>query len=123
MPWPVPESDDELLRLAKGYPYSTPGRSYLYNSEAITPLDAANPHDFDGRMPVIAHGSNRSPQRLIEMMLSGATMDPIPLPCTGWVMINILQPRGFVPTAIPIWPRGLSWDIKSSAPNTTADLI
>ncbi len=64
MPWPLPESDDELLRLAKGYPYRAPGRTYVYTSEAIIPIDAVEPQEFDRRVPVIAHGSNRSPQQL-----------------------------------------------------------
>ncbi len=64
MPWPLPESDDELLRLAKGYPFHAPGRSYFYTSEAVMPLETSDGRDFEGRVPVIAHGSNRSPQQL-----------------------------------------------------------
>jgi hypothetical protein len=65
MPWVLPESDDALLRLAKGYPYAAPAGSYLYrdgNSDALTgPLDPAL---LAGRVPVIAHGSNRAPEQL-----------------------------------------------------------
>ena len=64
MPWPLPESDDELLKLAKGYPYATPGHSYIYRADAIMPLDGTRGDVFEGRTPVIAHGSNRSPQQL-----------------------------------------------------------
>ena len=45
MPWTLPETDDALLRLAKGYPYAAPAGSYLYRdgtSEALGgPLDPA----------------------------------------------------------------------------------
>ncbi len=65
MPWALPESDHALLRLAKGYPYAAPAGSYLYrdgNSEPLAgPLDAAL---LAGRVPVIAHGSNRAPEQL-----------------------------------------------------------
>ena len=64
MPWPLPDGDDELLRLAKGYPYATPGHSYLYRSDAVVPLEAANGEVFAGRVPVVAHGSNRSPHQI-----------------------------------------------------------
>lgn len=65
MPWALPETDDALLRLAKGYPYAAPAGSYLYrdgNNEALT--GAVNPELLAGRVPVIAHGSNRAPEQL-----------------------------------------------------------
>ena len=64
MPWSLPKSEDELLQLAKRYPYDTPGLSYLFSSEAVRPLDVADPKLFEGRTAVLAHGSNRSPQQL-----------------------------------------------------------
>jgi len=65
MPWALPETDDALLRLAKGYPYAAPGGSYLYRDGNATPL--AGPLDpvlTVGRVPVIAHGSNRAPEQM-----------------------------------------------------------
>ncbi len=65
MPWALPDSDDALLRLAKGYPYAAPAGSYLYRdgkSETLNgPLAAAL---TVGRVPVIAHGSNRAPEQI-----------------------------------------------------------
>lgn len=65
MPWVLPDSDEALLRLAKGYPYIAPAGSYLYRdgtSEALSgPLDPAM---LAGRVPVIAYGSNRAPEQL-----------------------------------------------------------
>jgi len=52
------------LALAKGYPYDHPGSSYLYRDGSATPLSAADAMRFAGRTPVIAHGSNRSPDQL-----------------------------------------------------------
>jgi hypothetical protein len=65
MPWALPETDEALLRLAKGYPYAAPAGSYLYRDGAFEvlegPFDAAL---LAGRVPVIAYGSNRAPEQL-----------------------------------------------------------
>ena len=65
MPWALPEADDALLRLAKGYPYAAPAGSYLYRDGASALL--AGPIDpalLAGRVPVVAYGSNRAPEQL-----------------------------------------------------------
>src|SRR3546814_316066 len=65
MPWALPETDDALLRLAKGYPYAAPAGSYLYRDGASKPLEGSlDPDLMAGRVPVIAHGSNRAPEQL-----------------------------------------------------------
>ena len=64
MPWSLPSSDAELLALAKAYPFAAPGQSYRFRGGAASPLGAARPEVFAGRIPVIAHGSNRSPDQL-----------------------------------------------------------
>lgn len=65
MPWALPETDDALLRLAKGYPYAAPDGSYLYRDGVHSALDGAvDPALLAGRIPVIAHGSNRAPEQL-----------------------------------------------------------
>lgn len=75
MPWALPDTDDALLRLAKGYPYAAPAGSYLYCDGAadplIGPLDTAL---TAGRVPVVAYGSNRAPEQLHRKFghLSGA---------------------------------------------------
>ena len=61
MAWTLPKSDEELLALAKGYPYEAPEGSYLYRDGQITALGEA---DFTGRTPVIGHGSNRAPSQI-----------------------------------------------------------
>lgn len=61
MPWKLPESDLDLLALAKEYPYESPAQSYLYRDGQIFPITQA---DFAGRTPVIGHGSNRAPSQL-----------------------------------------------------------
>src|SRR3546814_20357342 len=65
MPWALPETDDALLRLAKGYPYAAPAGSYLYRDGASKPLEGSlDPDLMAGRVPVIAHGTNRAPEQL-----------------------------------------------------------
>ena len=61
MPWALPAEDAALLALSKGYPFPVPDQSYLFREGRHDPLSAV---DFDGRWPVIAHGSNRSPEQL-----------------------------------------------------------
>ncbi len=62
MPWKLPESERDLLALAKSYPYPAPDSSYLFAAGAAGPIERA---DFAGRVPVLAHGSNRSPAQLL----------------------------------------------------------
>lgn len=65
MPWALPDSDDALLRLAKGYPYAAPAGSYLYRDGESLPLTGPlDPALTAGRVPVIAHGSNRAPEQI-----------------------------------------------------------
>ncbi len=66
MSWPLPERDQERLALAKSYPFSTPGGSYLFRAGAAGPLapGSAQAALFADRLPVIGHGSNRSPEQL-----------------------------------------------------------
>ena len=67
--WAVPDSAAERLALAKGYPFFIPEDSYLLADGAVRPLPAlddavfADPV-FAGRTPVLAVGSNQSPDQL-----------------------------------------------------------
>jgi len=66
--WALPTADDELLRLAKGYPYGAIGGSYLFRNDGLSALgacgDGLEQTLFEDRVPVIAHGSNRAPEQL-----------------------------------------------------------
>lgn len=57
-----------MLKLAKGYPYSAKGGSYLFRNDGLRVLpaqaEAPNFSLFEDRVPVIAHGSNRAPDQL-----------------------------------------------------------
>jgi hypothetical protein len=57
----LPEDDGELLALAKSYPFDVPQGSYLFAEGAARPLARAG---YEGRLPVVAHGSNRAPAQL-----------------------------------------------------------
>jgi hypothetical protein len=61
MPWPLPERDDDLLALAKSYPFAAPDQSYLFRDGRALGLGDV---DLSGRWPVLAHGSNRAPEHL-----------------------------------------------------------
>ncbi|MDJ0893614.1 MAG: hypothetical protein QNJ92_00615 [Alphaproteobacteria bacterium] len=55
------------LRHARAYPFSIPEASYLYANGAARPLapgEAFTDRHYEDRVPVIACGSNRSPERL-----------------------------------------------------------
>src|SRR3546814_2354513 len=65
MPLALPDSYDALLLLAKSYPYAAPSRSYLDRDDSSKSLEASlYPYLMAGRVPVIAHGSNRAPEQL-----------------------------------------------------------
>jgi len=78
VPWKLPESDVDLLALAKSYPYPAPDTSYLFADGEAGPIERA---DFAGRVPVLAHGSNRSPVQLKRKFGSAAEI-PVSL---GWL--------------------------------------
>lgn len=61
MAWKLPEEREALLALAKTYPFPAPPDSYLLRSGKLAPIGDA---DFSGRIPLIGHGSNRSPEQL-----------------------------------------------------------
>jgi hypothetical protein len=63
MPWPLPQGDADLLALAKSYPFAAVPDSYLLRGGQAMPMPAT-PDQFSGRVPVIAHGSNRAPDQL-----------------------------------------------------------
>ena len=78
MPWKLPESEGDLLALAKSYPYPAPRASYLFAGGVAGPIARA---DFTGRVPVLAHGSNRSPAQLKRKFGSAAEI-PVSF---GWL--------------------------------------
>lgn len=78
MPWKLPESDVDLLALAKSYPYSAPETSYHFADGEAGPIEGAA---FEGRVPVLAHGSNRSPEQLRRKFGQAAEI-PVSL---GWL--------------------------------------
>ena len=67
MPWALPTTEAELLVLAKAYPFEAPGGSYRLSAGSVEALvGAALPAGcFEGRVPVIAYGSNRAPAQLL----------------------------------------------------------
>ena len=92
MPWPLPDTDLDLLALAKAYPFADPGKSYHFRGGAARPLEAAGPEVFAGRTPVIAHGSNRSPDQLRRKY--GAAAE-IPV-SRGWLAEHDVVGRGAI---------------------------
>lgn len=83
MPWALPSGRDALLALATDYPYPAPAESYLFaGGEArLLPPAAWAALDLAGRVPVLAHGSNRSPEQLRRKFGDRAT---IPV-AYGWL--------------------------------------
>lgn len=84
MPWPLPDGDADRLALAKGYPFPAPALSYLFaegDHRLLDPGEELDPALFAGRTPVLAHGSNRSPEQLARKYGSDAT---IPV-SRGWL--------------------------------------
>lgn len=68
----------EILDLALGYPYPLPAESYIVDDDVVHPMTAeAAPQHRDGRTPVLAVGSNQSPQQIIRKF-AGMGLPPIP---------------------------------------------
>lgn len=61
---------------AKSYPFPAPDRCFVYESGAWRPLDC--PVDRTGRVPVLAAGSNQSPEQLARKYGAMAGLGPIP---------------------------------------------
>ncbi|RKQ68809.1 hypothetical protein [Oceanibaculum indicum] len=53
----------ELLARAFDYPYAAPDGAYLFRAGEALPLPDG--YDLAGRLPVLAHGSNRAPAQLL----------------------------------------------------------
>jgi hypothetical protein len=69
---------EDILNLALGYPYPLPQSSYLVHDGQVLPLTAADAASHrDGRTPVLAVGSNQSPDQIIRKF-PGSEWPPIP---------------------------------------------
>jgi hypothetical protein len=60
--WSLPEDRASLLALATGYPFAIPSHSYVFENGIVRPWPADV--DLRGRVPVLAIGSNQSPEQL-----------------------------------------------------------
>jgi hypothetical protein len=65
----------ELLRRALEYPYAAPRQSFLLAGERVLELEATQ-LDLSGRSPLIAYGSNASPEVLRRKL--GPEAEPVP---------------------------------------------
>lgn len=69
----------DILNRALGYPYALPGASYIVDGNTVLPMHKADaPPLRKGRVPVLAVGSNQSPEQ-ITRKFSGP--DWLPIPC------------------------------------------
>jgi hypothetical protein len=62
--WRVPEGRAERLALAKSYPFAIPEGSYLLEGGTVHPREGFDAAELRGRTPVLAVGSNQSPEHL-----------------------------------------------------------
>lgn len=77
--WPVPQKRADRLALAKSYPYRIPEESFLYVDGKTWALDGFDGRDVAGRTPVLAVGSNQSPDQLRRKFGGFATSVVIPV--------------------------------------------
>ena len=69
----------EILRRAKAYPFNIPARSYIVDGDGHEELADGDPlPDVSGRRPVLAVGSNQSPEQLVRKF-SDSGLGPIPV--------------------------------------------
>lgn len=77
---PYPETDEDPLARALGYPYAAHDDDYLFADGAPGPLP--DDHTFEGLTPVIAVGSNRSPAQLARKYAPRHMRRPVRIPVT-----------------------------------------
>ncbi|MCR9175104.1 MAG: hypothetical protein NXI19_03770 [Alphaproteobacteria bacterium] len=75
-----PETDEDPLTRALGYPYPTHPEDYLFTGAQAEPLPAD--FSFAGLTPVIAVGSNRSPRQLERKFAPRYMSGPVRIPVT-----------------------------------------
>ncbi len=68
------------LAWAKAYPFAIPGHSYLYVNGETKPLEGETGAMFAARTPVLASGSNQSPEQLQRKYANGG--DDVVIPMT-----------------------------------------
>ncbi|MBT5414376.1 MAG: hypothetical protein HOH66_05100 [Rhodospirillaceae bacterium] len=70
----------EAVRRALAYPYDAPGHCYLHGGGEVRPLDAAEiAAATRGRVPILASGSNRAPERLAAKFPALGPAEAIPV--------------------------------------------
>jgi hypothetical protein len=62
--WRLPEGRAERLALSRSYPFAIPEGSYLLEDGTVHPRDGFDTAELRGRTPVLAVGSNQSPEHL-----------------------------------------------------------
>jgi hypothetical protein len=82
--WAVPTERAARLALAKSYPFAIPADCYLLTGGVARPLPPFERLDLSGRTPVLAVGSNQSPEQLCRKFahFDGACDVPV---TRGWL--------------------------------------
>jgi hypothetical protein len=92
-----------ILERALAYPYTVPGRPYLYRDGEAVELPASGP-DFDGRTPLLAYGANAAPEALARKLgvLPGVGLPVLraQLPDFDVVYSAHVSPYGAVPATL-----------------------
>ncbi|MCW9045698.1 MAG: hypothetical protein OQK35_05145, partial [Alphaproteobacteria bacterium] len=73
----MPLGKEDAVRLALSYPYNLPKHSYLLTEEGAKPLEGS--FNTDQKVPVLACGSNQSPDQLLRKFSGMLADDPIPV--------------------------------------------
>ncbi|MBS1679938.1 MAG: hypothetical protein JST08_21425 [Actinobacteria bacterium] len=100
---PERPDDDELVRRALAYPYGPPAGSFVQIGDRTVPVSPGEV-DLDGRRPLLAYGSNASPEALTRKL---AHLPPEPLAALrvtlgGWDVVYSAHVTGYgsVPAAV-----------------------
>ncbi len=89
-------TDAERLVRAKSYPYDVPSTSYVLFQGAPVPLKRMNPPDDTAqRIPVLAYGSNASPQQLASKFADLGEEEGIPVLKTALTGYDVVYSARF----------------------------
>ncbi|EWY41320.1 hypothetical protein N825_27630 [Skermanella stibiiresistens SB22] len=91
----TPLIDPAVIALACGYPYAFAGCSYLFEGGEQRPLPVLTPALLEGRVPVIACGSNRSPEQLARKFADWPLPLAIPVLCGALEGFDVVHSAHF----------------------------
>ncbi|MBU0725792.1 MAG: hypothetical protein KJ904_15910 [Alphaproteobacteria bacterium] len=98
----APAAADDPIARALDYPYEAPGGSYLFRDGRAEALPGG--YEFAGRVPVIAHGSNRAPAQLFRKFGAVGEIPVTAIWLDGYDVVFAAQFARYGAIPATLWP-------------------